>query len=64
MGFASRPQMHDQTETMKCVQEYVNQHASVRSLLELRFFPLPHDTQAKRSARYNLRKKDIRLRRA
>ena len=51
MGFASRPQMHYQTETMKCVQEYLNQHASgrlnfeqhpkipqVRSLLELRFF--------------------------
>ena len=77
MGFASRPQMRKQKETMTVVQKYLNQHNSGRltfqqhpvipkedALLELRFFPLPEDTQAKRATRYNLRKKDIRLKRA
>ena len=77
MGFAARPVMKYQAETMQCVQQYLNRHAAgglkfqqhpeIPTMLPIvvpRFFPLPEDTQAKRATRYNVRKRDIRLARA
>ena len=74
MGFAARPALKYQSETMQSVQEYLNQyavgglkfqqHPAIPQKVPLvvpRFFPPPDDNQKARATRYNARKRDIRL---
>lgn len=74
MGFAARPALKYQSETMQSVQEYLNQyavgglkfqqHPAIPQKVPLvvpRFSPPPDDNQKARATRYNARKRDIRL---
>lgn len=74
MGYLARPQMLYQTETMQCVQRYLNAAASTTltfhehpdlpklpPLIFPRIFPPPGDNRDQRALRYKNRRRDIRL---